>query len=215
MIQVFIIDDHKMIIEGLSYIINSTSAMQVIGSAQDGASGITQVAELKPDIVLLDINMPGLNGNETCKRLISNQPEIKIIAISMHKEMSLIKMMLHQGAKGYVLKNAGHDEVIQAINTVYGGVNYLGKEVNELMIKSMYSSEKIKNETNPFPTLSRREKEVLRLILKEHTTQEIADKLFISFGTVETHRRNMMVKTGARNTAGLVRIAMEYDILND
>ncbi len=215
MIQVFIIDDHKMIIEGLSYIINATSIMKVIGSAQDGISGIEQVDILKPDIVLLDINMPGLNGIETCKKLLIQNPEVKIIAISMHKEMSLIKMMLHQGAKGYVLKNAGQDEVLKAITTVNGGGNYLGKEVSELMINSMYSSEKIKKDSSPFPSLSRREKEVLQLILKEYTTQEIADKLFISFGTVETHRRNMMIKTGARNTAGLVRVALEYDILNE
>ncbi len=129
----------------------------------------------------------------------------------MHKESSLIKMMLGNGTKGYVLKNTGQDEVIQAINTVYSGKMYLDEAVNDIVTNSVAISTAAKA-NNPFPTLSRREKEVLQLILDEYTTQEIANKLFISFGTVETHRRNMLIKTGARNTAGLVRIAFEYEL---
>ena len=119
--------------------------------------------------------------------------------------------MLNNGAKGYVLKNAGQDEVIDAIKTVNEGKMYLDDTVNEIVLNSVLKngSEKV---TSPFPTLSRREKDVLKLILDECTTQEIADKLFISFGTVETHRRNMLIKTGARNAAGLVRTAIEYDL---
>ncbi len=121
--------------------------------------------------------------------------------------------MLQNGAQGYVLKNAGQDEVIEAIKTVYQGNKYLDDTVNEIVLNSVLKSETEKT-TTPFPTLSRREKDVLRLILEECTTQEIADKLFISFGTVETHRRNMLIKTGARNTAGLVRTAIEYNLLS-
>lgn len=129
----------------------------------------------------------------------------------MHKESSLIKMMLGNDAKGYVLKNAGQDEVIEAIKTVHSGKMYLDEAVNNIVINSVASRTAAKA-NNLFPTLSRREKEILLLILDEHTTQEIADKLFISFGTVETHRRNMLIKTGARNTVGLVRIAFEYEL---
>lgn len=215
MIKVFIIDDHKMVIEGLQLMLESDTDIVTIGYALNGQDGIEKAKELQPDIILLDINMEGLNGIETCKILQTAYPKGKVIAISMHKESSLIKLMLGNGAKGYVLKNAGQDEVIKAIKTVHEGKTYLGESVNDIIINSITHSEKSKHISNPFPTLSRREKDVLELIMKEYTTQEIADKLFISFGTVETHRRNMLNKTGARNTAGLVRIAIEYDLLGD
>lgn len=215
MITIFIIDDHKMVVDGLQLMLASIEGVKSIGFALNGEDGVKQVKTLKPDIILLDINMEVLNGIDTCKLLQKEYPEGKIIAISMHKESSLIKMMLNNGAKGYVLKNAGQDEVITAIRTVYEGKLYLGDIVNDIIIKSLTNSEQSKHSTNPFPTLSRREKEVLDLILKEYTTQEIADKLFISFGTVETHRRNMLTKTGARNTAGLVRISIEYNLLDN
>ena len=211
MIQVFIIDDHKMVIEGLQLLLQNAEGISVVGSALSGKEAIESIGIKQPDVVLLDINMPEMNGIETCKELLSLYPDLKIVAISMHKESSLIKLMLSSGAKGYVLKNAGQDEVIEAIETVNQGKMYLDDTVNEIVVNSVANGSSQK-QRSPFPTLSRREKEILQLILKEHTTQEIAEKLFISFGTVETHRRNMLIKTGARNTAGLVRIALEYEL---
>ncbi len=133
----------------------------------------------------------------------------------MHKETRLIKTMLNTGAMGYILKNAGQAEVAEAIKTVFKGDKYLAATVKEIIIESLTNTEKSQTMTSPFPSLSRREKEVLALILDEFTTQEIADKLFVSFGTIETHRKNMLSKTGARNTAGLVRLAIEYNLLAD
>ncbi len=211
MIHVFIVDDHKMVIDGMQLLLKNETDIIVVGTALNGEESILEIPKQKVDVVLLDINMPGINGIETCKQLLKDNPSLKIVAISMHKESSLIKLMLNNGAKGYVLKNAGQDEVIEAIKTVHQNKMYLDDTVNEIVLNSVLKNgnEKI---TSPFPTLSRREKDVLRLILEECTTQEIADKLFISFGTVETHRRNMLIKTGARNTAGLVRTAIEYDL---
>jgi len=211
MIKVFIVDDHKMVIEGLQLLLQNEEDISVMGSALSGKEAIERIGLNQPDVVLLDINMPEMNGIETCKELLSLYPDLKIVAISMHKESSLIKLMLSGGAKGYVLKNAGQDEVIEAIKTVNKGKMYLDDTVNEIVVNSVANSNAQK-QSSPFPTLSRREKEILQLILKEHTTQEISEKLFISFGTVETHRRNMLIKTGARNTAGLVRIALEYEL---
>lgn len=211
MIKVLIVDDHKMVIDGLQLLLKNQQGIEVCGTALTGEEGISQLESVSPDVVLLDINMPGMNGIDTCKKMIQLQPELKIIAISMHKESSLIKLMLGNGAKGYVLKNAGQDEVIEAIQTVYGGKMYLDDTVNEIVVNSVANNSS-KKTSSPFPTLSRREKEILELILEEYTTQEIAEKLFISFGTVETHRRNMLIKTGARNTAGLVRISLEYEL---
>ena len=210
MIHVFIIDDHKMVIEGLELLLQNNKTIKVVGTATSGEEGIKTLPKINPDVLLLDINMPGINGIDTCKALLKELPNLKVVAISMHKESSLIKMMLSNGAKGYVLKNAGQDEVIKAIETVYSGKMYLDQTVNEIVVNSMVNNSKKKQ--SPFPSISRREKEVLHLILDECTTQEIADKLFISFGTVETHRRNMLIKLGAKNTAGLVRIALEYEL---
>lgn len=211
MIQVFIVDDHKMVIEGLELMLSPLTNIKVIGTATSGEEAIELLPATATEVVLLDINMQGINGVETCKALLKTQPDLKIVALSMHKESSLIKLMLSNGAKGYVLKNAGQDEVVKAIEAVYNGKMYLDETVNDIVLNSVANGRERKRQS-PFPSISRREKEVLELILKEHTTQQIADKLFISFGTVETHRRNMLIKLGAKNTAGLVRIAIEYGL---
>lgn len=212
-IKVFIVDDHKMVIEGLQMLLQKQEGIAIVGYALSGEEALKNIPDLNPDVVLMDVNMPDMNGFEACKNIIEICPDIKVIAISMHKELSLIKLMLGNGAKGYVLKNAGQDEVLDAIKTVYSDKTYLDDEVNEIIINSMTKHSKQKT-TSPFPKLSRREKDVLKLIINEYTTQEIADKLFISFGTVETHRRNMLIKTGARNTVGLVKFALEYNLLD-
>lgn len=211
MINVFIVDDHKIVIEGLILILQDDPNINIVGTALSGEEALETITNFEVDIVLLDINMPNLNGIETCKNLIKQNSSLKIIGISMHKESSLIKLMLKNGAMGYVLKNAGREEVLNAINTVYKGKTYLDSDANEIIVNSITQSKKEK--TSPFPTLSNREKDVLRCILDELTTQETADKLFISFGTVETHRRNILIKTGSRNTAGLVKTAIEYNLV--
>ncbi|WP_262249501.1 response regulator [Parapedobacter soli] len=211
MTNVFIIDDHQMVIDGFKHMLDAAEDISLIGWASLGEEGISQIKKCTPDIILLDINLPDISGIEVCKRLMNEYPQGKIIAISMHQESSLIKLMLQHGARGYVLKNAGQDELLKSIHAVAGGKIYLENTVNEIVVNSIGSPRK-EAKLNPFPTLSRREKEVLDLILKEYTTQEIAESLFIGFGTVETHRRNMMAKIGARNTAGLVRIALEYGL---
>ncbi len=214
MIQVFIVDDHKMVIEGLELMLAPLSNIKVIGTATSGEQAIAQIPGTTAEVVLLDINMQGINGVETCKVLKKAKPELKIVALSMHKESSLIKLMLGNGAKGYVLKNAGQEEVVKAIEAVSNGKMYLDETVNDIVLNSVANRGE-KKKQSPFPSISRREKEVLQLILQEYTTQEIADKLFISFGTVETHRRNMLIKLGAKNTAGLVRIAIEYGLTGE
>jgi len=211
MINVFIVDDHKMVIEGLCLLLQDVPDLHIVGTAMSGEEAITMIPNTEADVVLLDINMPGINGIDTCKQLLKSNPKLKIVAISMHKESSLIKLMLSNGAKGYVLKNAGRDEVITAITEVYLGKNYLDHDVSEIVLNSVMNQSG-KKSSNPFPSLSPREKDVLHCILDELTTNEIAERLHISFGTVETHRRNMLIKTGARNTAGLVRIAIEYEL---
>lgn len=200
-----------MFIEGLKLLLENEENISIVGAAMSGEDALIEIQNNIIDVVLLDINLPGINGIDTCKKLLKINPTLKIIAVSMHKESSLIKLMLKNGAKGYILKNAGKEEVIKAILEINQGKIHLSEQVTNIVLNSISNGSK-KESSSLFPALSRREKEVLHCILDELTTHEIADKLFISTGTVETHRRNMLIKTGSRNTAGLVRIALEYQL---
>ena len=214
MIKVFLVDDHQMVIDGIVLLLQNDPEIDCVGYAKNGASAIKQLVDLEVDVVLLDINLPDKNGTEVCRILCQQHPNLQIIVLSMLSEASLIKMMLKEGAKGYLLKNAGKAELLEAIKTVHQGERYLSTEVNTIILDSL-AGKRATRRKNPFPKLSRREKEVLQLIIDEKTTQEIAEQLFISIGTVETHRRNMMSKLGVRNTAGLVRVTFEYGLLED
>jgi DNA-binding NarL/FixJ family response regulator len=212
-IRVFLVDDHKVVIEGMEMLLSNTPDIIPVGFAQSGEDAVVALEAYRADVVLLDINLPGMNGIDTCKVLREKYPDVKIIALSMLQESSLIKLMLKSGAHGYLLKNAGKDEVVAGIRRVHAGERFLGDEVNSIILDSLTHPGKSRT-PGPTASLSRREKEVLALIVQEFTTQEIADKLFISFGTVETHRRNLLIKLGARNTAGLVRLALEYNLVD-
>lgn len=213
MINVAIADDHQLVIDGIQLMLEPEEDMRLVMSALNGQSLLEQMDNAPIDVVLLDVNMPVLNGLETCKKLRTNYTKVKILGLSMMKEVSLIKLMLQNGANGFLLKNAGKDEVVDAIRKVNDGQNYYSDEVSKIVMNSLNPGSPKSSTTSPFPQLSRREKQVLQLIVDEHTTAEIAEKLFISFGTVETHRRNILSKLGARNTAGIVRIAIEYRLL--
>lgn len=213
MINLFIADDHQLVIDGIKLMLSEAEDIVCKGEANDGDSALERLKEAQYDIILLDVNMPGMNGMDACGRIRKNYPNLKILVLSMLKEASLIKMMLKNGANGYLLKNAGKDEVLKAIRTVVNGQQYFSPEVANIVMASLAGTDK-KEQKSPFPQLSRREKQVLKLIVNEYTTGEIADELGISFGTVETHRRNLLIKLGARNTAGLVRTGLEYGLLD-
>jgi DNA-binding NarL/FixJ family response regulator len=212
MINVLLCDDHRLVIEGMQLILSNLPDIALKDVAFTGEEAIEKINQHPIDVLLLDIHLPGKNGLDICKIITSTHPSIKVIALTMSKDLSLIKLMLKNGASGYILKNANKEEVIEAIYSVSAGKRYLDKEVNELIVNDI-SSSKSAGSKNLLPSFSRREKEILQLIMDEFTNQEIADKLFISLGTVETHRRNMLAKVGARNTAGLVRMALEYNLL--
>ncbi len=216
MTNILIADDHAMFADGISSILDTEADINVIGKCLDGPSVLEFLKTNKVDVLLLDVNLPGMSGIDVCKTVTAKHPEVKVIAISMFNEESFVTEILNNGAKGYVLKNTGRDELLKAINTVLTGKSYFSDDVTETIMKGLMNqrtgSKKTKKE---LPKISRREKEVLDLIVKEHTTQEIANKLFISLKTVESHRSNLLAKMNARNTAGLVRITMENNLLAD
>jgi len=157
-----------------------------------------------------------MTGIEVCKSLREAGDKTKIIAISMFNEESFVTEILNNGAQGYILKNTGREELLTAIKTVHGGKSYFSDEVTQTIMKGLMKQRRASKKTNlghNIPKVSRREKEVLRLIVQEHTTQEIANKLFISLKTVESHRSSLLGKLDARNSAGLVRIALENNLL--
>ena len=212
MTSIYIVDDHKMVLEGLTLLLNTSKEIKVDKTFRSAIELLEHLPIGQPDVILMDINMPELNGIEATKMVKKQYPNLKIIALSMISESNLIKLMLKNGADGFLHKNAGYEEITEAIEDVIAGKRYLSTEISDALLH-LNSFETKQVGTSPFPKLSRREEQILELILDEKTTQEISDKLFISFGTVETHRRNIMIKLGVKNTAGLVRVVYEYNIL--
>ena len=204
-IRIAIIDDHQVVIDGICAMLTGYDQIEVVGTAHNGRDAINLVRILKPNLVLMDISMPEMDGIECTQMLSRQQPETKILMLSMLKEQSMVKRALDYGALGYVLKNEGKETLIEAIEQVASGEKYLSEGVME--------NQKKQSKTPSGPNISRREKQVLKLIVNEYTAKEISDELFISINTVDSHRKNLLMKLDARNTAGLVRIAIEYDLL--
>jgi DNA-binding NarL/FixJ family response regulator len=212
MLRILIADDHRLVIDGLLLMMQEATDMRCVGEAANGREALEILAKEPVDVLLLDLNMPEMDGLECCKMVKEQYPNTKVLVLSMMRELSLVKAMLKQGASGFLLKNAGKDEVLDGIRKVAEGKQAFSEDVLESLMSS-FSQKPVKPAFSPFPTISRREKQILQCICDEKTTQEIADELFISFGTVETHRRNLLLKLNARNTAGLVKAAIEFNLL--
>ncbi len=211
MIRVYIADDHQVLLDGLQTLLATVDDLTVVGVGQNGQEVLKFLKDHEVDVILLDINMPVLNGIETCKILHKDYPELKVLALSMYEKASFIQQMLKNGASGYILKNTGQDELVEAIRTVNGGGQYLSKVVSDTLMQSMMGKSALARQY--IPEMTRREKEILTLIAKEYTTQEISDQLHISLNTVETHRKNLLSKFGVRNSVGLIKVALERGLL--
>jgi len=211
MIEVLIADDHKLLIDGIKTTLKNVSDIKIVAKAYNGLQVLKILKEQKVDVILMDINMPQMDGLDCCKIVSKEYPDVKIIALSQFDEKRFVKRMIKNGASGYVLKDTSKNELIKAIKKVYLGetyfsdrlsINILQREVNQSPFDPL------------FPKLTRREMEVLRLISFEYNSLEIADRLHVRFHTVETHRVNLISKAGAKNSAGLVRWAMENGLLD-
>mgnify|MGYP006144872007 CR=1 FL=1 len=210
MIKLLISDDHQMFIDGLKSILNFAEDVEVVGQAMTGREVLDFCDRSDVDIVIMDINMPEMDGIETTKKLVSKHPKVKILGLSMHNDRSFISDMLKAGAHGYILKNTGMQDLFTAIKSLHEGENYLGDEVKQTLLNSF-----IKNQfkTQISEKLSEREFEVLESIASGLTTNEIANQLFISKNTVETHRKNLLYKLNAKNTAELVKNAYKKRLI--
>ncbi len=212
MIKVLIADDHRLVIDGLLLMMQEVDDVICVGEANNGQEALDLLANTPVDVLLLDLNMPEMDGLACCRLAKERYPGLKILVLSMMRELSLVKALLKQGAAGFLLKNAGKEEVIASIRKVFDGKQAFSEDLMVAMMQP-FSNRTAKSANQLLPSITRREKQVLQLIMDEKTTTEIAEALFISFGTVETHRRNLLLKLNARNTAGLVKSAIEYNLL--
>lgn len=215
MINVLIVDDHKILREGIAAILAGNEKIRVVGQCSDGDEIESVIKKSKVDVILMDIKMERMGGIETTTYLQRLFPEVKIIALSMHNEEAYISKMLKAGANGYILKNTDESELVFAIQTVSDGENYFSEEVTKVMMtKYVKKSKQPKAASGAYvEDLTKREKEIISLIASQLTNNEIGEKLFISPRTVDTHRRNLLQKLGVKNTAGLVRFAIENDLV--
>ncbi len=214
--KILLVDDHRLIRDAILSYMEGDNEYEVVGEASQGQEAIRTLEELEVDVVLMDINMPIMGGIECTKEIKKRWPKIKVITLSMMSDNQHIKQMMGAGASGYVLKNCTEKELKKAIKMVYEGNTYYSAEVTEIVMVNLMKSNNTKtsNLVVNMP-LTDREKEVLELIIKEHTNNEIADKLFISNRTVDAHKRNLLEKTGSKNVAGLVMYAINNQLFKD
>ena len=215
MIRVFIVDDHTLIRDGLRTLLTADPLFEVVGEAGNGQALLDQLPTVAADVVLLDLNMPVLDGLATTHRLREEYPDLRILLLSMMTHERTIGEALAAGAHGYVLKNADKYEVVAALQGVAAGKRFLCSEIGLGLLEKLLLREPRPPAlgTNPGVSLTHREREILQLVASGLTNQEIADQLFTSKRTVESHRQNLLEKTGARNTPALVKYAMEHDLL--
>jgi DNA-binding NarL/FixJ family response regulator len=203
-IKVFITDDHYMVIEGIRSMLLLEKNIEWMGHAMTAASCMAFLYNQQPDVLLLDINLPDKSGIDLCKEIKEKYPDISILGLSSFNQQSYIQKMIQNGASGYVLKNASGDEIRRAIEVAMRGDTFLSSEAMVTMRE---------NRDAEVPVITRREKEVLRLIAEGLTNKEMAGKLFISTTTVDSHRNSLLSKFNVKNTANLVRMAAQYNLI--
>lgn len=209
-INIAIADDHLLVINGLKAMLENAEGISILFAATTGSETLEQFAVRPPDVLLLDIQMPDMNGIDLCKIIQKNYPHVKVIALTNFEQSSYVKQIMRNGALGYLLKNIDGKTLVHAIRSVMDNQPFIQDQIRNNMMNELLSGRKI---TSAGISLTKREMEILSLVAKEHTNQEIADKLFISIRTVETHRINLSQKLGVHNTAGLVKEAYKRGLV--
>jgi DNA-binding NarL/FixJ family response regulator len=208
--KIAITDDHRMVLKGIVSMLQDTNDIQVVGTYGNAKETLENINNDAPDVLLLDINLPDINGIYLSKTLLKTYPDLKIIALTNFEDISFVKRMLKNGVHGYLLKNTDKLELITAFKTVLSGELFLQKNIKSSLLSQTVSKV---SDNGLKPNLTRREHDVLVAISEELTTQQISEKLFISPKTVETHRMNIMSKLGAKNSVGIIKIAIEKELL--
>jgi DNA-binding NarL/FixJ family response regulator len=213
-LKIVLAEDHTILREGLRALLEADPSFEIIGEAQNGREAVRCVERLEPDLLLMDLSMPRMSGMDAIREIKSRYPEIKIIALTVHKTEEYLLTTLKAGADGYVLKDATHDELVMAIKNVMGGKSYLSPGVSEKVIEGYLEGRSVHRSLSPWETLSQREREVLKLIAEGFKNKEIAEDLCISLKTVEKHRANLMKKLDLHNAAALTVYAVQKGLVN-
>jgi DNA-binding NarL/FixJ family response regulator len=209
-IRILIADDHEIVAEGLKSLVEAEPGMEVIGIVPDGREAVKHARESKPDVVVMDMSMPELNGADATRAILQNDPSCRVIVLSMYAEREYVRRALKAGALGYVVKRSAAKEVVEAIRAVHAGQRYLSPRVADVVIDDYAGDER----DDPLARLSAREREVLQLLAEGHTGAQIAERLSLSQKTVETYRARLVEKLGIRDVAGLVRFAIQRGIVS-
>lgn len=210
--KIMIADDHELVLDGLRLILDQDEQFEIVGEAKNGEEVLRELRRVPElDIVVMDINMPLKDGIQVTIEIKSTYPEIKVLILSMYNRKEFVKNLIEAGIDGYVLKNAGKDELLKALRALAQGEPYYGKEITQTIMKSYQKSKVFDNPIDVI--LSAREKEIVALIAQEFSSVEIAEKLFISQYTVDTHRKNILAKLRVKNAAGIMKFALQTGIL--
>src|SRR5437762_14115561 len=208
-IRILIADDHAIVAEGLKHLVEAQSDLEVVATVGDGRAAVHAARETEPDVVLMDLSMPELNGADAARAIIDERPACKVIVLSMYAEREYVRRALKAGATGYVVKRSAAKELVEAIRAVHAGQRYLSPRVADVVIND-YAEER----DDPLARLSAREREVLQLLAEGRTGAEIAQRLSLSQKTVETYRARLVEKLGIRDVAGLVRFAIQRGLVS-
>jgi DNA-binding NarL/FixJ family response regulator len=211
-ITVFLADDHAVVRDGLRFLLEAQHDIKVIGDAANGRDAVRQVAKLRPDVVIVDIAMPDLNGIEATRQIRETHPSAQVIILSMHSTTEHVFRALQAGARGYLLKESAGVEVISAVRAVYAGSRYLSEKISNQVIDDYVRQRDAVEAQSPLARLSPREREVLQLVVEGKSSAEIADILFLSPNTVETYRSRLMQKLGISDLPGLVKFAIQHGL---
>lgn len=213
-IKIILADDHKIFRKGIRALLSEMADIEIVAEAEDGTQALEMVGKYSPQIVIMDIGMPKMDGIEATRQIKARYPEIKVLVLSMYAKKAYIDQILKAGANGYVLKDSDEENLIAAINTVINGGYYLDSPVADQLLSEYFkgrSKRQLKEQSDP---LSDREKEVLRLLSEGHSNQEVANILFISRKTVENHRARIVQKTGAQGQVGLTKYAARIGLID-
>lgn len=211
-IKVLLIDDHQLFLAGLKDILSHETDLEILGKGNSGLEAIQMAQDLGPDVIVMDVTMPDLNGIKATQKILENDPSIKILALSMHANKRFISEMLVSGAKGYMLKESNREDFLQAIRTVSSGEIYLSPQVASIVVEE-YTRLLSSSGHSALPELSSREMEVLKLLVDGFNTKAIASELKISKNTVDTHRRRILDKLDCQNIAELTRLALREGLV--
>jgi DNA-binding NarL/FixJ family response regulator len=210
--RILIADDHAMVRDGVRNLVSQINGVEIVGEASNGNQTLELFEKLKPDLLIMDISMPDMNGMDVSKSILSNNPGANIVILSMYDDHDYISRCIEYGVKGYVVKNESSAELENAVKAVLGGKNYFSRQAQDIIFKK-YSQNVSKKKEADDVSLTKREIEIIRLIAEGLTSQEMANKLFISHRTVETHRANLMKKMNVKNAVELVRKAQQLQLI--